>query len=118
MQIHIIDDDHAVREALRLLLDSAGYDAVDHDSAYAFMAADVDIADVCLILDVRMTELSGIDLLKQMRKQQAVPATILLSGVADVPLTVEAMRLGVLDVIEKPFNDEQLLAAIKGCGTC
>ncbi len=117
MQVHIIDDVSAVRKAVLLLLDSAGYEAVEHDSARTFLDADVDLTDACLIVDVRMAEVSGIDLLKRLHKNKTVPPTILLSGFADVPLTVEAMRLGVLDVIEKPFNDERLLASIKKAET-
>jgi two-component system response regulator FixJ len=110
--VHVIDDDAAVRDSLAFLLSSAGIPAETHESAAAFLdrhgGADVD----CIVTDIRMPEISGLDLLRRVKKLNPELPVILITGHGDVPLAVEAMKLGAADFIEKPFDDEALLAAI------
>jgi two-component system, LuxR family, response regulator FixJ len=110
--VHIIDDDDAVRESLSFLLASAGFAIKTHTAATAFMAAnDVDVG--CIITDVRMPALSGIDMLKELRRRGSHVPIIVITGHGDVPLAVEAMKLGAWDFFEKPFDDEGLLQSVR-----
>jgi len=110
--VHVIDDDAAVRDSLAFLLSSAGIPAKTHESAAAFFdrhgGADVG----CIVTDIRMPEISGLDLLRRVKELNPELPVILITGHGDVPLAVEAMKLGAADFIEKPFDDEALLAAI------
>jgi two-component system response regulator FixJ len=110
--VHVIDDDAAVRDSLAFLLSSAGIPAETHESAVAFLdrhgGADVG----CIVTDIRMPEVNGLDLLRRVKESNPELPVILITGHGDVPLAVEAMKLGAADFIEKPFDDEALLAAI------
>jgi two-component system, LuxR family, response regulator FixJ len=110
--VHIIDDDAAVRDSLAFLLSTAGIPTETYDTAAAFFHrhpnSDVD----CIVTDIRMPEISGLDLLKRVKTLDPELPVIIITGHADVPLAVEAMKLGAADFIEKPFDDEALLAAI------
>jgi two-component system response regulator FixJ len=110
--VHVIDDDAAVRDSLAFLLSSAGIPAETHESAVAFLdrhgGADVG----CIVTDIRMPEVNGLDLLRRVKQSNPELPVILITGHGDVPLAVEAMKLGAADFIEKPFDDEALLAAI------
>ena len=110
--VHIIDDDEAVRDSLAFLLSSAGIPTETHESAVAFLdrhaGADVD----CIVTDIRMPEINGLDLLRRVKEINPELPVIVITGHGDVPLAVEAMKLGAADFIEKPFDDAALLAAI------
>jgi two-component system response regulator FixJ len=111
--VHVVDDDSAVRESLAYLLASAKIKVRTHDSAEAFLDVLPTLAPGCIITDVRMPGLSGIDLLKRLKKTaQAIPV-IVITGHGDVPLAVEAMRLGAMDFLEKPFDDLVLIASVR-----
>ncbi|MFD2239118.1 response regulator FixJ [Aureimonas populi] len=112
-KVHIIDDDAAVRDSLAFLLDTAGLDVATYPSAPAFLAALAAPARGCVVTDVRMPDMTGIDLLKRLRAQRLGLPVIVMTGHGDVPLAVEAMREGAADFIEKPFDDELLLAAVQ-----
>jgi two-component system, LuxR family, response regulator FixJ len=111
--VHVIDDDEAVRQSLSFLLGTAGIDAQTHDSAAAFLSVAPGIKAGCVITDVRMPGLSGIDLLRELRALGRPLPVIVITGHGDVPLAVEAMKMGAMDFLEKPFDDEVLLASVR-----
>jgi two-component system response regulator FixJ len=111
--VHIIDDDEALRHSLKFLLESAGIEVVTHESANAFLEIVDKLEPACVITDVRMPGLSGIDLLHRMRALKLDVPVVVITGHADVPLAVEAMKVGAADFFEKPFNDELLLTSVR-----
>jgi two-component system response regulator FixJ len=111
--VHIIDDDEAMRDSLSFLLEAAQYKSRTYDSAPAFLAALPLSAPGCIVTDVRMPEMSGMELVRRLQEQRVTHPVIVITGHADVPLAVEAMKAGVVDFIEKPFDDEALLSAIR-----
>jgi two-component system response regulator FixJ len=110
--VHVVDDDDAARESLAYLLASAKIKVQTHESAVAFLEALPMLSPGCLITDVRMPGLSGIDLLKHLKKTTTIPV-IVITGHGDVPLAVEAMKIGAVDFLEKPFDDERLIASVR-----
>ncbi len=111
--VHVIDDDEAVRESMSFLLDTAGFAARTYESAVEFLARIETLEDGCIVTDVRMPELSGLDLVRRLNALGMRMPVIVITGHGDVPLAVEAMKSGVVDFLEKPFNDDTLLASIK-----
>src|SRR5262245_11494852 len=111
--VHVIDDDEAVRDSLAFLLRSARIEVRTYESATAFLAALPDASGGCIVTDVRMPEISGIDLLRRLRERDITIPVIVMTGHGDIQLAVEAMKIGAVDFIEKPFDDDALLAAIK-----
>jgi len=110
--IHIIDDDEAMRDSLSFLLDVQGYRVRLHDSALTFLAAlDGDPID-CAVTDIRMPGMTGLELVRKLKDQGAGFPVVVMTGHGDVPLAVEAMKAGVVDFIEKPFSNEEFIAAI------
>jgi two-component system response regulator FixJ len=110
--VHVIDDDAAVRDSIAFLLESAGLVARTYPSAIAYLEA-ADLAPGCIVTDVRMPEMSGIELVRRLKAAGRRDPVIVITGHADVPLAIEAMKAGVADFIEKPFDDEVLLGAIR-----
>src|SRR5437588_7004966 len=111
---HVIDDDEAVRQSIEFLLRSAKIDVKVYESAAAFLGGVPDISSGCIVTDVRMPDMSGIDLLRRLKELRVPLPVIVITGHGDVPLAVEAMKAGAADFIEKPFDDETLLSAIRG----
>ena len=111
--VHVIDDDEALRDSLSFLLTSADIPVTTYASAIAFLEALPAISAGCVVTDVRMPEMSGIDLLKHLRTGGSNLPVIVITGHADVPLAVAAMRLGAVDFLEKPFDDEVLVATVR-----
>ena len=111
--VHVIDDDDAVRDSLAFLLRSAKLDVRTHESATAFLDALPQAGTGCIVTDVRMPDLSGIELLKRLRDASISVPVIVITGHGDVQLAVEAMKAGAADFLEKPFDDEMLLAAVR-----
>lgn len=111
--IYVVDDDDAARDSLAFLLKSAKLAVETFESGDAFLAKLPKITGGCVITDIRMPGISGIDLLKRLRKQVNPPNVIVITGHGDVPLAVEAMKHGASDFLEKPFDDEALLAAVQ-----
>jgi two-component system, LuxR family, response regulator FixJ len=111
--VHVIDDDEAVRESIDFLLRSAGLSVRTYDSATSFLDAAPKIGAGCIITDVRMPGLSGLDLLRRLQEMQVALPVIVITGHGDVPLAVEAMKCGAVDFLEKPFDDEVLLASVR-----
>jgi two-component system response regulator FixJ len=111
--VHVIDDDDAARNSLAFLLENAGMQVRTYGSARAFLEQPIPAGD-CVITDIRMPEMSGMELLRELSRRSVRPPVIMITGHGDIPLAVEAMRLGAADFIEKPFQDETLLAAVRG----
>jgi two-component system response regulator FixJ len=111
--VHVIDDDEAVRQSLAFLLKTAGLAVTSYDSATAFLRELPQIKSGCVITDVRMPDVSGIDLLRRLREAQSPLPVIVITGHADVPLAVEAMKFGAFDFLEKPFGDDAIVDAVK-----
>jgi two-component system, LuxR family, response regulator FixJ len=111
--VHVIDDDEAMRHSLEFLLRSASMDVRTYDSAAAFLRTVPGSAAGCIITDVRMPELSGIDLLRRLKELMINMPVIVMTGHGDVALAVEAMKIGAVDFFEKPFDDEAILAAVR-----
>lgn len=109
--IHIVDDDAAVRDSIAFLLETADLTARTYESAVAFLAEN-DRPAGCIVTDVRMPDMTGLELARRLRDTGSVEPVIVITGHADVPLAIEAMRAGVVDFIEKPFDDEVLLTSI------
>ncbi|QGM97852.1 response regulator FixJ [Methylocystis parvus] len=110
--VHVIDDDAAVRDAVGLLLSTEGFKVHTYPSALAFLNASLAHRDGCVVTDVRMPEMNGIELISRMKEERITNPVIVLTAHADVPLAVEAMKLGAVDLLEKPFEDAALLAAV------
>jgi two-component system, LuxR family, response regulator FixJ len=111
--VHVIDDDEAVRQSIEFLLRTSGVTARTYDSASAFLDVLPTIESGCIITDVRMPEISGIDLLRRLGEMRIRIPVIVITGHGDVPLAVEAMKNGAIDFLEKPFEDELLLGSVR-----
>ena len=109
--IVVIDDNGGVRRSLRALLESSNFAVADYASAMAYLA-DAPLGD-CLIVDVRMPEMSGLELQEELVRRGSTVPVIVVTGHADVPVAVHAMKAGAFDLIEKPFHDEALLDSIR-----
>jgi two-component system response regulator FixJ len=110
---HVIDDDEAVRESMEFLLRSARFTVRTYYCVVAFLEVAPTIGSGCIITDVRMPGLSGIDLLRRLKEMQIGLPVIVITGHGDVPLAVEAMKFGAVDFLEKPFDDDVLLASVR-----
>jgi two-component system response regulator FixJ len=111
-RVHVIDDDDAMRESLAFLFESAGLTAIEYESPLRFLEALPLEQPSCVVTDIRMPEMSGIELLRRLSEVGEGVSVIVITGHGDVPLAVEAMKLGATDFIEKPFDDEVMLAAV------
>ena len=107
--IHVIDADDAVRESLDFLLGSADFEVKTYVSAVEFLAADIGAMHGCIVTDVRMPDMSGLDLLRRLNADGVALPVIIMTGHGDIPLAVEAMKGGAFDFIEKPFDDDRLI---------
>jgi two-component system response regulator FixJ len=110
--VHVVDDDEAVRDSVAFLLRSAQIEVEVYDSAAALLGKAVG-ATGCVVTDVRMPEMSGIDLMRRLKELGIKLPVIVMTGHGDVPLAVEAMKAGAVDFIEKPFNDDTMLTAVR-----
>jgi len=111
--VHVIDDDHAARDSLSFLLRTAKIDVHTYESAPAFLAAIKTLPLGCIITDVRMPEMTGIELLRRLRESGNDVPVIVITGHGDIPLAVEAMKFGAVDFFEKPYDDESMVAAVR-----
>ena len=111
--VHIVDDDLAVRQSLSFLLASDGFPVRLHESASQFLDNVRESPTGCIITDVRMPGIDGIEFLRGLARRGFSLPVIVMTGHADVSLAVEAMKEGAVDFIEKPFDDERLLAAVR-----
>lgn len=111
--VHIVDDDDAVRQSLAFLLSTAGIPVRVYDSATSFLDSLASLQAGCLITDVRMPDLTGIELLHRLKAKSINLPVIVITGHGDIPLAVEAMKSGAIDFIEKPFAEEAILRAVR-----
>jgi two-component system response regulator FixJ len=111
--VHVIDDDEALRESLAFLLGTAHLTVRTYESATLFLNGLKQAEPGCIITDVRMPGISGVELLRRLKSLKAGFPVIVITGHGDVPLAVEAMKLGAVDFLEKPFEDDALLAAVQ-----
>jgi two-component system response regulator FixJ len=112
-RVYVIDDDPAMRDSLDFLLGSAGFNVRLFDSAAAFLNELASLEDGCVLTDVRMPGIDGMELLRQLSSGSRKLPVIVMTGHGDVPLAVEAMKLGALDFLEKPFEDDRLIGMIQ-----
>ncbi len=111
--VHLIEDDEGVRQGLAFLLTASGFAVRVYESAVAFLEALPSVQPGCVVTDVRMPGIDGLELQRQLNDRQIGLPIIVMTGHGDVPLAVEAMKAGAVDFLEKPFNDEVLLSAIR-----
>lgn len=111
--VYIVDDDDAARQSLEFLLKSHKLTVQAYESAIAFLEELPNIKSGCVVTDVRMPGMSGIELLKRLKSKANPVPVIVITGHGDVPLAVEAMKYGAADFLEKPFDDELLLGAVR-----
>jgi two-component system response regulator FixJ len=112
-KVYIIDDDEAMRDSLNFLLDSANFNVTLFETALRFLEALPGLEFGCVVSDVRMPGLDGIELLKRMKADQSKFPIVIMTGHGDVPLAVEAMKQGAVDFLEKPFEDDRLIGMIE-----
>ncbi len=111
--IYVVDDDEAVRDSLVVLFEADGLAVTACASAKEFLEVDLLPQCSCALVDVRMPGMDGIALLAELARRPAAPSVIVMTGHGDVPMAVEAMKLGAVDFIEKPFDPEVLLACVR-----
>ena len=114
-KVYVIDDDPAMRDSLDFLLGSAGFDVRLFDSAQVFLRELPKLEIGCVVTDIRMPGIDGMELLRQLNPASSIRKlpVIVMTGHGDVPLAVEAMKLGALDFLEKPFEDDRLIGMIE-----
>jgi two-component system response regulator FixJ len=110
--IFVVDDDAAVRDALKLLLRSVGHAVETFGSAQEFLDAYGEDRAGCLVLDIRMPGMSGLELQQKLNEKHSILPIIFITGHGDVPMAVEAMQAGAVDFIQKPFRDQDLIDRI------
>ena len=111
--VHVVDDDVAVRQSLSFLLASDGLPVRLHESASAFLDTVKEAPAGCIVTDVPMPGIDGIEFLRRLKARGFALPVIVMTGHADVPLAVEAMKEGAMDFVEKPFDDDLFLAAVR-----
>jgi len=111
--VHVIDDDEGVRSSLAFLLDCSEIATRTYESAIQFLKAVPTMEHGCIITDVRMPEMNGLELVAKLKAMGVADPVIVITGHADVPMAIQAMHAGVSDFIEKPFSDEAILIAVR-----
>jgi two-component system response regulator FixJ len=111
--VHIVDDEETVRSSLAFLLTTSGFAVRTHASAAAFLEVASGINNACLVTDLRMPDIDGVELLRRLNQSGSMLPAIVVTGHGDVQMAVEAMKNGALDFIEKPFSDEVLIESIR-----
>lgn len=112
-KVYVIDDDAAMRDSLNFLLDAADFDVTLFETATKFLDILPDLKFGCVVSDVRMPGLDGIELLKRMKTLNSLFPIVIMTGHGDIPLAVEAMKLGAVEFLEKPFEDDRLIGVIE-----
>jgi FixJ family two-component response regulator len=110
--VFIIDDDEGIRDGLSMLFESIGQQSQSFESGNAFLDAYNDKMTGCLVLDIRMPKMSGLEVQRKLKQLNCLMPIIFITGHGDIPMAVEAMRLGAIDFIRKPFNEQALLERI------
>lgn len=112
--VYVVDDDAAVRRSLERLLDAAGFHVVSYESPTAFLEACSGLSAGCILLDIRMPAVDGLEVQARLNRLRVQLPVIVMTGHGDVPSAVRAMKAGAVDFLEKPFGDETLLKVIEG----
>jgi two-component system, LuxR family, response regulator FixJ len=112
-KVYVIDDDEAMRDSLNFLLDSANFNVTLFETALRFLDVLPGLEFGCVVSDVRMPGLDGIELLKRMKAGRSPFPIVIMTGHGDIPLAVEALKLGAVDFLEKPFEDDRLVGMIE-----
>lgn len=110
--VHIVDDEEAVRNSLAFLLTTSGFTVRVHQSAADFLEIAPNVTNGCLVTDLRMPDIDGVELLRRLKAADAMLPAIVVTGHGDVQMAVEAMKNGAIDFIEKPFSDDVLIESI------
>lgn len=110
--VFIIDDDEGIRNGLAMLLESIGQESRSFASGNAFLDAYDEKMTGCLVLDIRMPKMSGLEVQRKLKLRNCIIPIIFITGHGDIPMAVEAMRLGAIDFIRKPFNEQDLIDRI------
>ena len=113
LEVHVVDDDQNVRNALQTALSLEGFDVRVYDNANSFMQASSNRSASVILLDVNIPDRSGMEVLKELRGQANCPPILMMSSDADIPLAVEAIKLGATDFIEKPFDLDHVLGKVQ-----
>ena len=111
--VHIVDDDKAIRDSLEMLMKSVGFEAKSYDSAEMFLDEADLYAPGCLVVDIRMQGMSGLELQQVLKDKDSKLPVIIVTGHGDVPMAVQAMQAGAIDFLEKPYDNNLLLSRIK-----
>lgn len=111
--VHIVDDEEAVRKSLAFMLTMNGFGVRVHESATAFSDLAPNLRRAVLVTDLRMPDMSGVDLIRRLTVLRATIPSIVITGHGDVPMAVEAMKAGAIDFIEKPFDDTVMIEAVR-----
>lgn len=111
--VHVVEDDEAVRDSLQLMLRSAGLNVATYSNANDFLAEWTDAMAGCIVLDIRMPGMDGMELQKRLNEHHSLLPIIFVTGHGDVPLAVEAMKHGAVEFIQKPYREEELLDKIR-----
>jgi FixJ family two-component response regulator len=110
--VFLVDDDLSVRKSLSRLLTVAGFNAITFSSAQEYLESGCSVVPECLILDVRLPGLDGLELQKMLAERKSAPPIVFITGHGDIPMSVRAMKAGAVDFLAKPFSDESLLNAV------
>ena len=113
MTVHVIDDDEAMRDSVAFLLDIQGFGVKLYDSGPSFLKAVPSLVGGCILTDIRMPDMTGLELIRRLKADGVDLPVIVMTGHGDVPLAVEAMKAGVVDFIEKPFSHTALVSAVR-----
>ena len=111
--VHIIDDDSAIRDSVTLLLSTEGYDPIAYASANDFLEVLDDRIEGCIVTDVRMPGMNGLELIASLSERRICLPIVVVTGHADVPLAVQVMKQGAVDLLEKPFRADVLISSVK-----
>ncbi len=112
-QVHVIDDDEAMRDSLCFLLETSGLTVRAFPSASAFLEALPGVGDGCVVTDIRMPGMSGLELVRVLRGMRPNLPVVVMTGHGDIPMAVEAMKSGVVDFLEKPFHEDAMIGAVR-----
>ena len=113
--VHIVDDDEALRDSLAWMLEANGYAVATHESGEAFLAACTPDMIGCIVLDVRMPGMSGLELFEELGRRRYGLPVVFITGHGDVPMAVSALKKGAVDFIEKPFGERDMLRLVEQC---
>ena len=117
LTVHIVDDDPAVRDSVSFLLETADFVVFTYDSAAAFLAQLGTMRPGCLLTDIRMPDMDGLQLQQALVACGAAIPVIMMTGHGEVPVAVQALKAGAVDFLEKPFSDNDLIAAVRNAAT-